>query len=138
LEHWALPSKSTSLDSSCKMETDVLPYESYLFSLYTWELNFRQTVWDKSNVLLRTSWGITWEPFGNLIRTSWEHDENTLRTPKTKKYIAHSPPKEKIITFSWVHAKPFHWTHEALIFKIVCHHFFLKLMARAQNVRHIN
>jgi hypothetical protein len=29
----------------------------HFFSLYAWELNFRQTILDKTKVLLRTSWG---------------------------------------------------------------------------------
>jgi hypothetical protein len=45
------------------------------------ELNFGQTKWDKSNVLLGMFLETTWElgePFGNLITTPWEHDRNTL------------------------------------------------------------
>jgi hypothetical protein len=33
----------------------------HLFSLYTWELNFGQTKWDKIEVLLGTFYGTTWE-----------------------------------------------------------------------------
>jgi hypothetical protein len=85
LEHWALPSKSTSLDCSCKMEINVLP-SAPTFSVYiheSWTLG-KPCYWDKSNVLLGTSWGTTWE-LGNLIWTSWAHDENTLGTPKTQR-----------------------------------------------------
>ncbi len=49
---------------------------AYLFNLYTWELNFGQTIWDKREVLLGTIWGTPWE----LGEPPWEHDENTLRT----------------------------------------------------------
>jgi len=45
----------------------------YLFSIYTWELNSGQTIWDKAEVVL----GTFWEPFGNMIRTHWEHEKNT-------------------------------------------------------------
>ncbi len=42
-EHWALPNRSTYLDHSCKIETHVL-LMGHLFSLYTSELNFGQTI----------------------------------------------------------------------------------------------
>jgi hypothetical protein len=44
--------------------------EFYLCSLYTWELNFGQTTWDKTHVLWGTSWG--------MHLGTWEHDGNTL------------------------------------------------------------
>ncbi len=56
--------------------------DSYLFSLYTWELNFGQTVWDKTQVLLGTSWGIH-------LRTFWELDGNK---GKNKNPPPPSPP----------------------------------------------
>jgi len=56
LEHWTLPNESTSLDPSCKIETNVFPYNPP-FQLYTCELNFGQTIWGKTHVLLGTSWG---------------------------------------------------------------------------------
>jgi hypothetical protein len=63
------------------------PPHFHLFSLYIWELNFGQTIWDhKTQVLLGTSSGMhlgtlwelngnmlrTWEPFENMVRTHWE------------------------------------------------------------------
>jgi predicted AlkP superfamily phosphohydrolase/phosphomutase len=47
----------------------VLLHASSGFGLYTWELNFGQTIWDKTQVLLGTSWrmhlGTIWEQMGN-------------------------------------------------------------------------
>jgi hypothetical protein len=40
----------------------------HLFTLFKGELNFGQTIWDKNQVLLGTSWG-------NTLGT-WEHDGN--------------------------------------------------------------
>jgi hypothetical protein len=33
----------------------------HLFSLYTGELRFGQTMWDKTQILLGTSWGTHWK-----------------------------------------------------------------------------
>jgi hypothetical protein len=52
---------------------------AHLLSLYTWELNFGQTIWDKTNMLLGKSWGI-------YLKTFWEHDKNTLKTKKKTKF----------------------------------------------------
>jgi hypothetical protein len=48
----------------------VLPAEFHLCSLYTWKLNFGQTIWDKIEVLpFGTLWEIyIWEQFGNKRR----------------------------------------------------------------------
>ncbi len=71
-----------------------LPIKANLFSLYTWEFNFGQTKYDKTEgaigVIGKTSMGATWELDGNMMGTAWE---------------------------------PSQWLHEALIFKTVCHHF---------------
>ncbi len=58
--------------AGCKIKTNML-------NLDTWELNFGQTIWDKTEVLLRIFWGTTWELgqlFGNLMGTNCEHDGN--------------------------------------------------------------
>jgi hypothetical protein len=50
-----------------------------LSSLYTPELNFGQTIWDKLKVLLGTSSGATeelGEPQRNMMKTCWEHNGN--------------------------------------------------------------
>jgi len=65
---------------------------AHLFSLYTWKLNFGQTIWDKIEVLLvlwRTSWETTWqlgEPNGNMMRTQWE--QGTYLLPPLKEKIS--------------------------------------------------
>jgi hypothetical protein len=71
-----LLNRSTSLDPSCKIETNVLPLQHTLFQFYMWELNFAQTIWDKIEVLLGMSWGNNLRTWGTL----WEHDENMLET----------------------------------------------------------
>jgi hypothetical protein len=49
----------------------VLPLGFHLCSLYTWELNFGQTIWDKTKVLpFGTSWGI-------YLGTVWEQEKKT-------------------------------------------------------------
>jgi len=55
-------------------DANILPQLGpYLLSLYTWELNSGQTIWDKAEMVLRT----LWELFGNIMRTDWEHENNT-------------------------------------------------------------
>jgi hypothetical protein len=64
------------------------PFEFDLFSLYPGQLNFGQTVWDKTQVLLGTSWG-------THLRTWWEHAENALGTrERYKKIIPPTPPRK--------------------------------------------
>ncbi len=58
----------------------------YLLSLYTWELNLGQTLWDKIKVLL--------EPQGNKMRTCWEHIGNqwqTINRPRTVGFGGNKP-----------------------------------------------
>ncbi len=61
---------------------------THLCSLYTWELNFGQTICDKSEVLLQKYWGITWEPHGNMTGTHWEQGGKNNNVPSSP------PPKE--------------------------------------------
>jgi hypothetical protein len=53
----------------------------HLVSLYTWELNFGQTEWDKIEVLLgmfyRTIWGLG-EPQKNMMRSHWVNIGNKI------------------------------------------------------------
>jgi hypothetical protein len=56
-----------------------------LFTLYTCELNFGQTIWGKTHVLLGTSWG-------QHFRTLWEYDGNK---GKKTKILPPPPQKEK-------------------------------------------
>jgi hypothetical protein len=65
-----------------KIETNVL-HMGDLFSLYTWELNFEQIIWDKSELLL----GTFWKQLGNLgnpMGIHKEHDGNTKKKKKQK------------------------------------------------------
>jgi hypothetical protein len=111
---------------SHKIERNVLPI-THLFNLYTWELNFGQTIWDKSEVLFGNIWGTTWELmelFQNLMGTHKEHYENNT---KAKKYLLHSFPNEK----NWIPHElmmSFHWLCGTFIYIIVCHHFWPGLM----------
>ncbi len=81
---------------SCKIET--IPRCKSRFLVYTGELSFGQTIWDKNpgaiGNILRNAFENTletWEPFENL-RTHWEHDGNTLgKREKTKKKSLFSP-----------------------------------------------
>jgi hypothetical protein len=64
------------------------------YMLYTKELNFGQTKWDKTLVLLGASWGMhpgTWEPFGNILGTRGRNQKfpPSHPTPKRKKNRAH-------------------------------------------------
>ncbi len=55
-ECWALPNRRImSLDPKWQNNNTCAP----LFSLYTWELNFGQIIWDKIELVLGTSWGIS-------------------------------------------------------------------------------
>jgi hypothetical protein len=57
--------------------------------IYTWELNFGQIICDKVELVLGTSWGITWELsefFGNLMGTHWEIEKSF---PLSKKKTGH-------------------------------------------------
>jgi hypothetical protein len=58
----------------------------HLFSLYTWELNFGQTIWDKTQELLGTSWGMH-------LGTFWEQGKNT----KESLFFPSPPLKRKKI-----------------------------------------
>jgi hypothetical protein len=47
-----------------------------------------QTIWDKTQVLLVTSWGTHLEQFGNLMGIHWEQgkkNKNSLSPPPTQK-----------------------------------------------------
>ncbi len=69
LEHWALPNRSTSLDPKLHNKKQIYSPIAHLFSLYTSELNFGRTIWEKSEVLLGISWGTLWEQIGNMEKT---------------------------------------------------------------------
>ncbi len=101
---------------------------AYLFSLYTWELNFGQTIW---GIEVRCYWERPKEQPGtlrNAMRTPWEHigsegEKNPARPP---------PPKEK----NWTPHESSRWLHETFLSKTACHHFWSGLVAGAQIVGH--
>jgi len=59
--------------ASCKMETNVLPM-AHLFSLYTRELNFVQTIWCYRERFRGQLW--KYGNLGNFMGTHKEHDGN--------------------------------------------------------------
>jgi hypothetical protein len=71
----------------------------HLYSSYTGELNFGQTIWDKTQVLLGTSsgthLGTLREPFGNMLGTHWEQGEKNK-----KKSLVPSPSPQLPIYFT--------------------------------------
>jgi hypothetical protein len=103
------------LDPNCKIKTNVLCCGPPFQFKYIWELNFKQTIWDKSEVLLGMSWG--------TILELEEHIESTLRTRIKQKFTPLPPPpppnppapsKEKIGPLICA-CMPFHWLHETFI-----------------------
>ncbi len=87
----------------------------HLFGLYTWELNFGQTIWDKYEVLLGVlgvSWGMDlgtpWE-LENPLGTWWEHIENKAEKQNIPLPHPLHPKKKKLDQIS--------------LSKTVCHHF---------------
>ncbi len=82
--------------TSCKIETNVLP-TAHLFSLYTWEMNLRQIILDKSKCYWERFEEQPWE-FGNPMGTI----RNMMGT------------REK---------KAFHWLHATFVSKTVGLHF---------------
>ncbi len=96
------------------------------------EKNFGQTIWDKCEVLLGTSWG-------NNLGSLWEPHVTTLGTRNPNLL---PPPnsfsiKKRKLDPSWVHDEASYWLHETFIIsKTVCHHFWPGLMAGAQTLGH--
>jgi hypothetical protein len=70
-------------------------------------LNFGQTIRDKSEVKLGTSWGTFWKPHENMMRTHWE------QWTKKKSLFRSNPtpthPNRKKMGSSWVLPEPSHW-----------------------------
>ncbi len=101
LEHLALPIRSTSLDPSCKNIKQICsPPRAHLFSLCMGVELLGRTIWDKSEVLLGTSWWKSWELgewFGNPKGTLWEQGKETKTNPL-------SSPQKKKRDPSWMHA----------------------------------
>ncbi len=79
LEHWALPNSRTPLDPQLQYKSKCAPLWAHLL----------QTIWNRSEVLLRTTWELE-EPFGNL----------TLGTRGEKKILFIGHPKNNFDCFS--------------------------------------
>ncbi len=95
-----------------------------LFSLYTGELRFEQTKWDKTQILLGTSWG--------THLGTCEHIENKWKKKTKNPSTSPRPSKRKKLDCSWVFAEPLHWLHEISASRTVGHHFLPRLMAGAE------
>ncbi len=83
--------------SSVVCRSDYIFFQA-LNSIDSWILNkCNMVIWDKSEVLLGTFWGKTWE-LGESFGTSWEHirehDENKERKYKNKKILAPLLPEK--------------------------------------------
>jgi hypothetical protein len=79
--------EAPSLDCQLQNETNVL-HVALLLDLYMWELNFGQTIWDISEVLLGTFWWTTWElgeSFGNFM--AWQHPQKKKKKERTRPLI---------------------------------------------------
>jgi len=80
-EQWGTPQWEHLFGPQLQNKNKCIPWPiAHLFNLYTWELNFGQTIWNKTKVLLGTSYGM-------YLRTLWEHDGHTLRTKKKKTFF---------------------------------------------------
>jgi hypothetical protein len=134
LEHWVLsPIEGPLWIASCKIERSVSP----MAHLYQWkENNIGQSIWDKSEVLLKTYWGTHWELIGNIVRTYWEPG----KMEKSIKSSSPPPPppsppqktlKEKKQGTLSACFGPSNWLHEISLPKRVHHHFWPGLIALA-------
>ncbi len=54
---------------------------AFLCSLYTWKLNCGQSICDKTDVRLGTSWEFFEQPLGNLMGTHWKQGEKKEKNP---------------------------------------------------------
>ncbi len=112
LELWALSKiEAPSWTPIVKLKTNVLCRGPPFQFKYIWELNFKQTIWDKSEVLLGMSWGTYWEHIGNKHKTKI-HSPFPPPPP--------SPQKKKIGPLMSA-CVPFHWLHETFISKTMGH-----------------
>jgi hypothetical protein len=114
---------------------------AHLFSFFIhghWELNFVQTIWDKTEVLLRNNLGTWWEhweqekkkqknPHSPLQEKNWTPQEGILSLfiGCMNFYVWnwwHSPaaphPERKKLDPLWGHTEPSHWVHVLLFPKL--------------------
>jgi hypothetical protein len=107
LEHWSFPQWKHLFGLPVAKLSQMYSPIANLLGLYTWGLNFGQTIWDKIEVLL-----------GMPSRTCWEHVGNILglrekAPPQKKKLPLPHPQKGK----NWAHHKGM------LSLPIICGHF---------------
>jgi hypothetical protein len=89
--------------------------------IYIRRLNFGLTIWDKSEVLLGTTWELE-VPFG-------EHIGSMMGTKEeNKKFLPPSFPKKKKTGLLMSPCRAFHWLHGTFMSKTLCHHFWPGLM----------
>ncbi len=119
LERWALLNRSTTLDPSCKIETNARPF-SPPFSV----VHESSTLGKSLEKKLRCYWERLCELHGNMMRTHWENIGN-----KGKKLPQPHPQKEKIWPIKSA-SRAFPLAASNFYFKTICHHFWLGLMAR--------
>jgi hypothetical protein len=84
-------------------------------------LNFGLTIWDKSEVLLGTTWELE-VPFREHIGSMMGIKE------ENKKFLPPSFPKKKKAGLLMSPCRAFHWLHGTFMSKTLCHHFWPGLM----------
>ncbi len=105
-----------------------------------WELNFRQTIWDKTLVLLGTSWGThlgtLWE-FQNPLKTWWQHYGHIGNKGKKQKIPLplHTQKEKNWTTHECMLSLPIGWMN-FLYPKLFVTIFLPKLMASAKILGH--
>ncbi len=125
--HTISPIEAPLWTPSCKLKLNPRYNRgAYIFSLYTWELSFGQTIWDKTQVLLGISCGMhlktlwklgnplrIWELIENMMGTHWEKGKKQKKNPcfqpswKEKKLdcICRTAPPSPFPTPTWFHCK---------------------------------
>jgi hypothetical protein len=112
---------------SCKLETNADPL-CLPFQFIYWRVELGQTIWDKTEVLLGTSWKLE-EPHGNTLGTKGGKKKSSHPT-----LLSPPPQKKKNMSACWAFTLAA-WRN--FYFQTVCHHFWPGLMAGARTVGHI-
>ncbi len=107
---------------------------AHLFSLFTWELSFGQTIGDKIEVLLGTFQGENLgESFGNLMGTHMEQ-KGKIAKNSSSLYLSKRKKTGPLMSPCWA----FHWLHGTFIFETVCHHFWNGMTTSPKKKKHKN
>jgi hypothetical protein len=105
LEHWALRQWKHLFVPPVTKYKQMYFLTTYLFSLYTWELNLGETIWDKTKCYWEYFEDHISEHFGNL-KTLWELDGTHWEPEEKTKNPWFPPPpqplKRKKLDHSWV------------------------------------